>query len=110
LAGLTELYKGSVNVMSLEPVSTEAGSSEFEDDSASAIRQLNALAEKQHRPSVPPNRTFGFRWSASADQFGRSLTSATTAVFSSEPGVFALSNLFPPVRLGWSSLAFGSVG
>jgi hypothetical protein len=25
-------------------------------------------------------------------------------------GVFALSNLFPPVRLGWSGLAFGNVG
>ncbi len=35
--------------MSIEPVSTEAGSSEFEDDSAEAIKQLNAMAEKQHR-------------------------------------------------------------
>jgi len=26
------------------------------------------------------------------------------------PGVFALSNLFPPVKLGWSGFAFGNVG
>jgi hypothetical protein len=37
------------NVMSLEVVSTEVGSSEFADDRAEAIKQLNAMAEKQHR-------------------------------------------------------------
>jgi hypothetical protein len=34
---------------SLEPVSTEVGSSEFDDDSAAAVKQLQDLAEKQHR-------------------------------------------------------------
>ena len=28
----------------------------------------------------------------------------------STAGVFALSNLFPPVKLGWSGFAFGNVG
>jgi hypothetical protein len=43
------IAKGYPNLMSTEPVSTEAGSSEFKDDSAEAIKQLNAMAEKQHR-------------------------------------------------------------
>jgi hypothetical protein len=38
---------GYPDVMSLEPVSVEAGSTEVEDDSTEAIRQLNELAEAQ---------------------------------------------------------------
>jgi hypothetical protein len=38
--------------------------------------------------------------------FGRSLSFATQR-FSSMLGVFALSNLFPPVRLGWSAWRSG---
>ena len=38
---------GYPDVMSLEPVSVETGSTEVEDDSTEAIRQLNELAEAQ---------------------------------------------------------------
>jgi hypothetical protein len=44
-----------------------------------------------------------------ADQFGRSLSSRQQR-FSSTLGVFALSNLFHPVRLDRSGRALGNVG
>jgi hypothetical protein len=41
------ICKGYPNTMSLEPVSTEVGNTNVEDDTAKAIAQLNELAEKQ---------------------------------------------------------------
>src|SRR5258707_15714847 len=46
LAGLREFNKGYA---SLEPTSTEVGSSEFEDDSAEAARLLQQMEESQGR-------------------------------------------------------------
>ena len=39
----------TVNIMDTTPVSTEAGSTLVENDSAKAVAELKALAEKQHR-------------------------------------------------------------
>jgi hypothetical protein len=60
-----------VNMMSVEPVSVETGSSLVSDDSAKAVQQLQELAEKQHR-------TFEevFSDPANGELAGRTYTSA----------------------------------
>ncbi len=52
--------KGYPNLMDIEPVSTEAGSSEFEADSAEALKQLNEMVEEQRRraPTLTTGQLF----------------------------------------------------
>jgi hypothetical protein len=63
VASLSVLTKGTAT---LTPTSTEVGSGSVSDDSAEAVRQLQEMADKQHRSFTqvfedPANRALAIR-------------------------------------------------